>query len=80
VDLPPAKGAHGGADDILCRSFFSPDAPATDPHGRFAGHEQGAASILMGIAAVESIRDNKPVTLTDLVPLKPSAKKLSELE
>jgi len=47
---------------------------------RIAGHEQGAASIIVGIAAVESIRRNKPVTLTDLVPLKPSAKKLSELE
>jgi predicted dehydrogenase len=80
VTLPPARGAHGGADDILCHSFFSPDAPATDPHGRFAGHEQGAASILVGIAGVESIRRNQPVTLTDLVPLKPTATKLSELE
>lgn len=79
VPLPPATGAHGGADDILTHSFFSPDAPATDPWGRFAGHEQGAASILVGIAARDSIRDNRPVTLTDLVPLAPAATKLSQL-
>ena len=79
VPLPPATGAHGGADDILTHSFFSPDAPSTDSWGRFAGHEQGAASILVGIAARDSIRDNRPVTLTDLVPLAPTATKLSQL-
>ena len=64
---------HGGADEILCRSFYAPDAPATDPWGRFAGHEQGAASILVGIAGVESIHRNQPVNLLDLVPLRPDA-------
>jgi thiamine phosphate synthase YjbQ (UPF0047 family) len=44
------------------------DAPAIDEWGRFAGHEQGAASILVGIAGVESIKRNAPVNLTDLVP------------
>ncbi len=79
VPMPPATGAHGGADDILCRSFYAPDAPATDPWGRFAGHEQGAASILVGIAGVESIKRNQPVTLAELVPLRPEARKLSDL-
>ena len=78
VDCVPGS-AHGGADEILCRSFYAPDAPSTDPWGRFAGHEQGAASILVGIAGVESIQRNQPVTLTDLVPLRPEATKLSEL-
>ncbi len=79
VPMPPATGAHGGADEILNHSFYSPDASATDHWGRFAGHEQGAASILVGIAGVESIKRNQPVNLTDLVPLRPEAKKLSEL-
>ena len=79
IDLPPAKGAHGGADDVLCRNFFSADAQPVDPLGRFAGHEQGAASILVGIAGVESIQRNVPVNVLDLVPLKPEAMKLSEL-
>lgn len=79
VPMPPATGAHGGADEILCRHFFSPDAPAADPWQRFAGHEQGAASILVGIAGVESIQRNQPVNLADLVPLRPEASRLSEL-
>ena len=79
VPMPPATGAHGGADEILNHSFYAPDAPATDPWGRFAGHEQGAASILVGIAGVESMKRNQPVNLDDLVPLKPGATRLSEL-
>jgi len=79
VPMPPATGAHGGAAEILNRSFYAPGAPSTDPWGRFAGHEQGAASILVGIAGVESIKRNLPVNLTDLVPLRPEAKHLSEL-
>lgn len=79
VPLPPATGAHGGADDILTHSFFSPDAPTNDPWGRFAGHEQGAASILVGIAARDSIRESRPVKLTELVALAPQATKLSQL-
>jgi predicted dehydrogenase len=75
----PTGGAHGGADEILCRSFYAPNAPSTDAWGRFAGHEQGAASILIGIAGVESIQRNRPVNLLDLVPLRPEAKRLSEL-
>jgi hypothetical protein len=79
VPMPPVQGAHGGADEILNRSFYAPDAPARDEWGRFAGHEQGAASILVGIAGVESIKRNAPVNLTDLVPLRPEARHLSEL-
>lgn len=79
VPMPPATGAHGGADEVLCRSFFSPDASQADPWNRFAGHVQGAASILVGIAARESIQRNLPVNLADLIPLAPQATKLSEL-
>lgn len=79
VPMPPAKGAHGGADDILSRSFYDPAHTGSDPWNRYAGHEQGAASILVGIAGVESIKRNAPVNLLDLVPLKPEATKLSEL-
>lgn len=79
VPMPVATGPHGGADEILNRSFYAPDAPAADPWGRFAGHEQGAASILVGIAGVESIKRNQPVNLDDLVPLHLGAIRLSEL-
>ena len=79
VPVPAVAGAHGGADEILNRSFYAPDAPTTDAWGRFAGHEQGAASILVGIAGVESMKRNAPVNLADLVPLRPEATKLSQL-
>ncbi len=79
VPVDAQHGPHGGADEILCRSFYDPTSPSTDPLGRFAGHEQGAASILVGISGVESIRRNQPVTLLDLVPLRSEATRLSEL-
>ena len=79
VPLPPATGAHGGADEILSRHFFAPGPLAADPWQRTAGHEQGAASILVGIAGVESIRRNLPVNLADLVLIRPDARQLSEL-
>ncbi len=79
VPVDAQHGPHGGADEILCRSFYDPTSPSTDPLGRFAGHEQGAASILVGISGVESIRRNQPVNLLDLVPLRPEATRLSEL-
>ncbi|HEY9155305.1 MAG TPA: Gfo/Idh/MocA family oxidoreductase, partial [Opitutaceae bacterium] len=79
VPMAEAKGAHGGADDILCRSFYTNISASSDPWGRFAGHEQGAAAILPGIAARESIRRNQPINIDDLVPLNLNARKLSEL-
>ena len=79
VPVPSQTGAHGGADDILNRSFYSPDGSSDDQWSRFAGHEQGAASILVGIAGVESMKRNLPVNITDLVPLRPDAVRLSEL-
>ncbi len=72
------KGGHGGADPKLQEQIFSANPPE-ETLGRNAGHEQGAASILIGIAANRSIATNQPVTITDLVPLKADACHLSEL-
>ena len=79
VPIPAQHGPHGGADEVLNRSFYAPGASSTDEWGRFAGHEQGAASILVGIAGVESIQRNLPINITDLVPLRPDATRLSQL-
>jgi predicted dehydrogenase len=78
VPVPPVTGPHGGADVVLNEQIFSPNPPP-DTWKCTAGHEQGAASILVGIAGVKSIATNAPVTITDLVPLRPEAKRLSEL-
>ena len=78
VPMDEIRAPHGGADRILNEHFYGPPAPA-DPLGRTAGHEQGAASIAVGIAAVRSIATNRPVDIAEVVDLKPSARKLSEL-
>jgi hypothetical protein len=71
-------GGHDGSDPVLAEQMYAANPPA-DPFHRKAGHEQGAASILVGIAANLSIESNRPVNLSDLVSLKPGAKHLSEL-
>lgn len=79
VPMPDMAGIpHGGADTVMLEHLFSPTPPA-DPWGRSAGHEQGAASILVGIAANRSVATRQPVRITDLVPLRPSARHLSAL-
>ena len=70
---------HGGADAILNEHFYGDQNAPADKWGRTAGHEQGAASVLVGVAGVESIKRNQPVNVSDLVGLKPGAVKLSEL-
>jgi predicted dehydrogenase len=81
VEVPEAlnaRSAHGGADVILNRHFYGEPQEA-DRWGRTAGHEQGAASIGVGIAGIESMRRNQPVNLDDVVPLPASARRLRDL-
>lgn len=78
VPIEETGGAHGGGDEPLQAQIFDPNAPQ-DPLRRSAGHEQGAASILIGAAANESIKTGLPVTIADLCPLRPDARRLSEL-
>lgn len=78
VEIPEGKGAHGGSDPLLQEQIFARNPPV-DPFQRSAGHEQGAASILIGIAANKSIATGKSVKITDLVNLRPDATRLSDL-
>lgn len=78
VEIPKAEGGHGGSDPKLQEQLFGPNPPREEL-GRLAQHEQGAASILIGIAANHSVDENRPVKLTELVNLKPEAIRLSEL-
>jgi predicted dehydrogenase len=68
IAIPTAEGGHGGGDPLLLEQLFSPNPPA-DPYKRAASHLDGAASILMGIAANESIRTGQPVRVDDLLKL-----------
>jgi predicted dehydrogenase len=79
VEIEKLDGAHGGSDPLLQEQIFS-HTPAPDPLGRSAQHEQGAASILIGIAANQSIATGQPIALSALVSLQPRASRLSQLK
>ena len=66
VEIPKAEGGHGGGDPVLLEQIFSP-TPPPDPFHRGAGHIDGAASILIGVAANESIRTGRPIVCDDLL-------------
>jgi len=61
-------GGHGGADPILLEQIFSPDPPE-DRFGRNASYLDGAASLILGVSANESIRSGQPVRCRDLLEL-----------
>jgi predicted dehydrogenase len=78
VDVREAKGAHGGGDPMLQAQIFSQDSKP-DPLGRDAGHGQGAAAVLVGIAANRSFETGAPVQISELCPELGDATHLSEL-
>lgn len=68
VGIPEGIGGHGGGDRVLLEDIFSPEPPV-DPFHRAATHIDGAASILMGIAANESIATGQPIIVDELLKL-----------
>ena len=78
VPAPVAEGGHGGADPSIQERMFSANPPP-DPWGRSAGHGQGAASIMVGIAANRSFETGLPESVADLCPELGDAERLSEL-
>ncbi len=74
IQIPQASGGHGGGDArILNRIFINPDQP--DPYRQAAGTREGSMSILIGIAARNSIESGKPVRIGDLTDLEPLAQR-----
>ncbi|MEX0778005.1 MAG: Gfo/Idh/MocA family oxidoreductase [Phycisphaeraceae bacterium] len=69
VPIPVIKGGHGGSDGAILERIFVPDL-APDPFQRDATHIDGAASILTGICANQSIATGLPVQVEDVFPLK----------
>jgi len=65
--IPPKPvGGHGGGDDPLLDDLFSRKRK-NDPLGHAAGHEDGAWSILTGIAANKSFATGQPVRADQLI-------------
>jgi predicted dehydrogenase len=63
------RAGHGGADARMAEVLFGADAaPSTaDPLGRSATEQDGAASLLVGLAGNESIRSGSPVRVAGLL-------------
>lgn len=78
IPIVKAPGAHGGGDPLIQEQIFSA-TPPPDIHRRGAGHEQGAASLLVGAAANQSLATGQPIRVADLAELRPDARRLSEL-
>lgn len=74
VKVPRSAGGHGGGDQRLQDMIFrNPNMP--DPFRHAAGTRDGAMSILIGIAARNSIESGKPVKISDLTDIKLMAKR-----
>jgi hypothetical protein len=66
--VPMGEGGHGGADPVMLEQIFSP-TPPPDPYFRAASHTDGAASLLVGIAANQAMSSGQLVYIDDLFPL-----------
>lgn len=69
IRIPNSESGHGGGDSRLRRQIFNPDG--NDPYRQAAGSRDGAMSILVGIAARNSIETGKPVRIGQLTSLQP---------
>jgi hypothetical protein len=68
VAIPEASGSHGGGDRVMLEQILLPDPPA-DPHDRAASHIDGAAAMLVGAAANQSIATGRSIRVDDLLAL-----------
>jgi predicted dehydrogenase len=68
VEVPEARGGHGGGDVALLNDLFG-EKKAEHSH-KAAGHVDGAMSILTGIAANQSIATGLPVNVDDLLNIR----------
>lgn len=78
VPVATAPGGHWGGDPAMWRQLFSSNPPP-DTLGRCAGPEQGAASILIGIAANRALATSQFVSIDDVLPLPGRAASLAAL-
>lgn len=65
LETPKAEGGHGGADPRMLAEIFASETQP-DPLKRAATHIDGAASLLVGIAANLSIETGRMVDIREL--------------
>ena len=66
VEIPQARGGHGGGDVLMLQDIFAP-SPEPDKYLRKADQRAGAYSILTGVAANQSMATGRLVRIDDLV-------------
>lgn len=66
LHYPKGQGSHGGGDEKLLRMLLG--GQEADPLGQFAGSREGVLSAIIGIAANQSIKNQAPVFIPDLLP------------
>lgn len=75
VNVKYSRGGHGGGDTRLHdQIFLNPEKE--DIHKHMAGTRDGAMSILIGVAANNSIESGQPVRIGSLTHLQPRAKRI----
>lgn len=67
VEVWHGTGDHGGADPVMLGYLFDAEVVGPDPYKRGSTHEDGAWSILTGIAANESMASGKRVDVDRLL-------------
>ena len=68
VEIAESKGGHGGADPVMLATIFDAANQPEDPYLRAADQRSGAWSIMTGVAANHSMRQDQPVRISDLLP------------
>lgn len=76
VEVKSERGGHGGGDQRLHdKLFVHPDA--ADPYQHAAGSRDGVMSMLVGVAARNSIKSGSPVKIASLTDIKPHPRRES---
>ena len=66
IEIINKGGGHGGSDPLIIDEIFTGQNKA-DRTKRYAGAWDGAMSVLLGVAARESLKSGKPVKIADLL-------------
>jgi predicted dehydrogenase len=73
IKIDNQEAGHGGGDERLRKRIFQPEGE--DTYRQSAGSRDGAMSILIGIAARNSIDTGKPIRIAELTSLQPQVER-----
>jgi len=65
-DVPTAKGGHGGADPVMTMDIIT---SVLEGVSKMPPPEAGVRSSVIGIAAMQSIEEGRPVRIDEIIPM-----------